>query len=150
MFEVDDPFILMMIQKENQKDIQNLEQKYNIKKRINQGYGQVHISQQEDSIEEHLDKSLIDSIQKHFQNFEKAQKQKITEQYVECNRDFYLKLNKVLQKDHKQLQSYHLDFIGNESQQDYEQNKIYQPLVVKSIQVKFYDYINQNTFLIYS
>ncbi|KAL4499717.1 hypothetical protein ABPG72_017257 [Tetrahymena utriculariae] len=136
MFEVDDPFILMMIQKENQKDIQNLEQKYNIKIQINQGYGQVHISSQEDSIEEHLDKTIIDSIQKHFQNFEKAQKQKITEQYVECNRDFYLKLNKVLQKDHKQLQSYHLDFIGNESQQDYEQNKIYQPLVVKSIQIQ--------------
>ncbi|EAR87843.2 poly (ADP-ribose) polymerase family protein (macronuclear) [Tetrahymena thermophila SB210] len=136
MFEIDDPFILMMIQKDNQKEIQNLEQKYQIKIQINQGYGQVHILQQEDSIEEHLDQSIVDSIEKHFNNFEKVQKKKVTEQYVECNRDFYLKLNKVLQKYHTKLQQYHLDFIGNESQQDYDQNKIYQPLVVKSIQIQ--------------
>ncbi|KAL4476140.1 hypothetical protein ABPG74_009873 [Tetrahymena malaccensis] len=136
MFEFDDPFILMMIQKDNLKEIQSLEEKYNIKIQISQGYNQVHILLQNDSVEEHLDQSIVDSIEKHFNNFEKAQKSKITEQYVECNRDFYLKLNKVLQKDHQELQSYHLDFIGNESQQDYEQNKIYQPLVVKSIQIQ--------------
>lgn len=57
----------------------------------------------EDNIDEHLDESIINDINTQINKFEKLINKNTSDQYIECNRDFYLKIDKVLKRDYKNL-----------------------------------------------
>ncbi|KAL4476139.1 hypothetical protein ABPG74_009872 [Tetrahymena malaccensis] len=140
LFTVIDRFALSLVKQNFKSQIAEIENHFKVSITIIDDYGQVLIKRTSDEVKTPEDeRDLFQQVGYKVLELTIIQSSKLKEGKIECNSEFYQKIDRNLKKKYENLhrqQDYEINLVTNDIDQNFSSSKKYKPTVLKSLNIK--------------